>query len=527
MGTEMIEKVRELAEKGNQKIYKWVTPKLLAILLTIGNVISLIPLLQIARFNYPSADDYTNGSRCYHIWQSEHSFLKVLIEAFSRMTDEWLTWRGCFTSSFLSALPPNIWGEKMYFLTSYLVLGVLSVAVMFFFYELMVKGLGVDCYACHSISMITIFIMIQCMGIPGRAESFYWYSGAINYTFLFGLTLFFYGMLISIVVSGTKRKGIRLTLASVLGFLVAGGNQMTMLNVAVILVTVAVFVSVSKQWNKYRKLWIPMVSFGFGFLVGVAAPGNFVRASASSGMNPIKAICTSFYYCLDLMINQWTTWSVILLIICMVPIFWYMWENVKFEFPCPFLVVVFGYCLVSAMATPPLFILGNIEAGRIQGLMFLMYVLVLVLCVGYVTGWARCKWEDAQKKGKRVCEEKNRPWGIHGCQCILGCICFFLFGSLLFVIPEPHYYTVTSAMADMRDGAAAIYREELEERTQLYHDEKGKSLVVKPLSSQPRLLFFSDIDKDPEDWKNQGVCRYYGLNSVAVEEKDIKLSVTE
>lgn len=522
MNVVTIKKLKRLEKKGSQKSGKWITPKALAIFLTIGYVISLMPLLWISKFNYPSADDYTNGSRCYHVWEAGHSVLKVLAEAFSRTIDEWLTWRGCFTSSFLSALPPNIWGEKLYFLTTWVVLLTLSLATVFFFYELFVKGFGANKYVSHSVSMITLFIMVQCMGESGRAESFYWYSGAINYTFIQGLSLFFYGMLISIANSGGRKKGVKMIVTSALGFLTAGGNQMSMLNGAIVLVCVIVLLTASGKWKDYKKIWIPIVSFYVGFVLGVTAPGNFVRAGASSGMNPVKAIFVSFYYCLDLMINQWTTWSILLLVICMVPLFWHIAENADFKFPYPFLVVIFGYCMVSAMATPPLFIMGNIEAGRIQGLMFLVYVPVLVLCVGYVTGWIRQKWEGTQKSKEIFIGQENSFWGIHGCQWLAGCMIFFLFCSLISMIPEPHYYTFTSAIADIRDGSATAYGEELEERVKLYHNGAGEVLIVEPLSRRPQLLFFSDIETDPMDWKNRGICRYYDLDSVAVGESNIE-----
>lgn len=516
----MIEKIKRMVEKGNQCMVNWFTPKRVAICLTIGYVVSLIPLFWIGKYNFPSADDYTNGSRCYHVWEAEHSVFEVLKEAFSRTIDEWLTWRGCYTSSFFSSLPPSIFGERLYFLTTIIVLLMLTFATIFLFYEILVKGFGADRHASHSISMITLFIMVQCMGVSGRAESFYWYSGAINYTFTHGVLLFFYGTLVSAAVTDGKGKNIRLLLASILGFFAAGGNQMTMLNGAVVLAVLTAFLVIFKKWKAYGKLWIPIMCFYIGFIMAVAAPGNFIRADASIGMNPVKAVFVSFYYCLDLMIDQWTTWSVMILIISMVPFFWYMAGMIKFQFPCPYWVTVFGFCLVSAMATPPLFAVGNIEAGRLQGLMFLMYVPVLVLCVGYVTGWLRRRWERKQPDKGKGSREKKGFLGIHGCQWFAGCMVFFLFGSLILTIPEPCYYTVTSAITDIKDGSAKEYEKTLEERVRLYRSGEGKALVVEPLLKHPQLLFFSDIEKDPQDWKNRGICRYYGLDSVMVGERD-------
>lgn len=503
--------------KYREKIQKLLNPKYLAILLSIGYGISLIPLLWIAKYNYPSADDYTNGSRCYHVWEEGHSVLAVLGEALSRTIEEWRTWRGCFTSSFLSALPPNIWGEKMYFLTAWIVLLTLTIATVFFFYELLVKGFHADKYTSHSIAMLALFLTIQCMGESGRAEGFYWYSGAFNYAFIHSLSLLFYGFLIA--VSKGSRKRIRTVIAAVLGFLVSGGNQMTMLNVAIILFVVIIILSARKSWKTNRRLIAPIVSFYFGFVLSIIAPGNFVRGGSLQGMSPVKAILVSFYYCLDLMLNQWTTWSVIVLVACMVPLFWHMAGGISFHFRYPLIVVFFGYCVVSAMATPPLFVMGNIEAGRLKALIFLMYILVLTLCVGYVTGWVRQK----QEKSRENCAEKkemDNRYGVSSCLGLIGCMLFFLVASLITIIPEPHYYAFSSALTDLTSGTAERYGMEQQERTQRYHDKSEKELIVEPLSVHPALLFFSDIESDAGDWKNQGVCRYYGIDSVAVKEKN-------
>ncbi len=520
MGKPIEVRLSEWGKKIVSQIQKLLTPKGTAVLLTICYIISLIPLLWIAKYNYPSADDYTNGSRCYHVWEAGHSLIKVMGEAISRTADEWLTWRGCYTSSFLSALPPSIFGEKLYGLTAWIVLLTLSAATVFFFHEVLVKGFGADKYTSHSIAVLVLFLTVQCMGTHGRAEAFYWYSGAINYVFVHSLSLIFYGLLISSAFSNGRGRKIRLGFSAVLGFLVAGGNQMTMLNAAIVLITTMILITVHGKWKGNKGLMLPVAVFFVGFIIAAAAPGNFVRAGASQGMNPIKAIIVSFYYGLDLMLSEWTTWTVLLVVICMVPLFWHMAAQIRFPFRYPGIVVLYGYCVVSAMATPSLFVLGNIEAGRIQGLMFLMYGLVLSLCVGYVTGWARRKYDERTQetgdKSKKGLQARDK-YGINSCLCLGGCLAFLLAGSLITVIAEPDYYTFTSAVSDLINGSAAKYGQEQEERTRTYHSSSEGTLTVEPFSDPPVLLFFSDITQDPEDWTNLGVCRYYGLDSVIVQ----------
>ena len=502
-------KMRRSGEKWIKRIQKLLTPKRLAVFLTVVYVVSLVPLLWIAKYNYPSADDYTNGSRCHQIWEMGGSVFRVIGEALLRTVDEWFTWRGCYTSSFLSALPPNIWGDNLYFLTPWLVLLTLSGSMLYLLHEILVKAMKADQYTSHSISMLVLLITVQCLYEQGRVEAFYWYSGAINYTFVYGLSLLFYGLLISAGYAKGKKRTVRLILASVMGFLTAGGNQMTMLNAAIVMLVMIGIMICRKKWKEQLGLLLPIGTFFVGFVLAVIAPGNFVRAGAAAGMNPLKAIIVSLYGCLDLAIDEWTNWPLIVMVIVMIPLFWHIAEKSDFTFRYPMVVVFFGYGLVSAMLTPPLFALGNIEAGRIQALLYFMYVLVLTLCVGYITGWAQKKYHPCSGISENV-----------GIWCLLGCFAFLLFGSLITVIPEPHYYSATSAMTDLLNGSAGVYGAEQRGRTEFYHDRNNDMVEVDDFSEKPSLLFFSDITADENDWTNKGVARFYDLEAVVIKKDE-------
>ena len=191
-------------------------------------------------------------------------------------------------------------------------------------------------------------------------------------------------------------------------------------------------------------------------------------------------------------------------------LFWHITNNISFNFSYPLLWVVFGYCLVSAMITPPLFAVGNIEAGRLQAQIYLMYILTLTLCIGYVIGWIRKHFERWQKAAES--SSYNPESGIW----LLGCLIFLTFGSAITIIPEPHYYTCSSALTDLLNGNARTYKSDLEKRIKAYH-QKGDGIVqVDMLTVQPSLLYFVDITEDEQDWKNCGVARFYGLDGVAV-----------
>lgn len=245
-----------LLEKTEKRMVKIFTPKKMAILLTLIYAVSLIPLLVISQYNYPSADDYSIGSECHQIWMSTHSLLAVIGQGIVRAADDWLNWMGYFTSNYLMAIPPSTFGAGFYVLTAWIMLGMLTFSTIYLLHVIFVKVFRADKYVSLCVSMLMLFVTVQCM--VGRVEAFYWYSGAANYMFVHGMSLFFYGLLISAVYDKGKKRIFDLTAASVLGFLTGGGNQMTALNGAIVVLTAAGFLLIRRSGRnikRWHSLW--------------------------------------------------------------------------------------------------------------------------------------------------------------------------------------------------------------------------------------------------------------------------------
>ena len=86
--------------------------------------------------------------------------------------------------------------EKLYFLVAYFMIGILTFGVCYFFKSLIVYGFKGDKYLANAVSMITLIIMVHSLQADGsRVEAFYWYSGAANYIFMFGMGAFWIGFL--------------------------------------------------------------------------------------------------------------------------------------------------------------------------------------------------------------------------------------------------------------------------------------------------------------------------------------------
>ncbi|MCH5250734.1 MAG: hypothetical protein J1E98_12405 [Lachnospiraceae bacterium] len=502
-----------------------ITPGRLLCLLIVVFIAGLIPLFWIGVYNYPVADDYTFGAACRGVWMESHSAIAVIVRAATRAWEYYQNWTGCLSSSFFMALQPAVFGEGLYKITPVLMVGIISLGTVYLMNIIFVKLLKANAYLSNSIIVLMLLVTIQRMPEPG--EGLFWYNGALHYTFMHGISLFFYGLLLSAFMQKSERKKCRdFIISAILGFIVGLGNYMTALNVGIVLAMLIFAIVLLKRFKQQRLILIPAVVFYLAFIMNITAPGNALREAVSEGMSPFKAIFVSFYYVLDYCIGEWTGWAELVFVILIATFFWNASKGIDFKFPCPLFVILLNYCILAAMITPPLYGTGNIEAGRIQSLVYIMYILLLTLTVCYVTGWAQKRFDENRTVALDEAAKVNSTaekllakdfLSVNSKITVTACIVFLLFGSLLCVIPQPEYYTCSIAAVDLLNGNAAAYGEAMQERVEIYNTSAGLDVEVAPLPAKPKLICTSDISIDNEDWVNAGVCRFYGLNSVCIE----------
>ena len=160
----------------------------------ILTVASIIPLLMISLYNHPSADDFAYAAETHMVWKSTRNMFLVLKQAVATSVKYWNRWQGLYTSAFLLALEPGIFGEQYYRITGFLTVGTIVVSNLIFSFYILHKRLGTDKLSALTLGMLISFLMLQWM--PSTVEGLYWYNGAVNYTFFFGLLL----LLICVVI---------------------------------------------------------------------------------------------------------------------------------------------------------------------------------------------------------------------------------------------------------------------------------------------------------------------------------------
>ena len=482
--------------------------KNLSTILTVFYVLCIIPMIILGFYNFPSADDFSMALETHQKFMQTGNVFAALGYGLYMGYWYYMNWTGYFFSAALTALCPGIFTEGLYVLTTMIMLGSLTLGVFFFFDACIVKKLGLSKYFSRSISVLSLLLMIQSMPMGGpRNEAFYWYSGSINYCFMFGLGLFWTGLMIRLF---DKKSNALLVGAGILGFLLGGANYMTALSLAVMSAAFVVMDVLERRKDSSKEksfIWIPALCNILGLVVSAAAPGNKVRGEMLSSMNPVVAIIRSVYHVFDVCIDQWMRWEVIVLLAAVAVICFTAGRFLKLQFRHPFLFSTFCFLMVAVNIVPPLYAIGSFEAGRMISVIWMQFVLMMVLIVMYVSMWLS-QLLAKENSGREDTLGKNAAAGL------LSLLAVLVVGSLLCVYVDRDYFTSTSAIADLVNGDAAIYAAENRERLQVLKDPAVTDAQLKQHSVKPALLYFSDISEDQEDWVNKAVAEYYEKTSV-------------
>lgn len=143
--------------------------------LAVVLVASLVPLLAIAQYSHPSADDYPYALATHAAWQETGSIWAVLRAAAHTVVQRYQTWQGSFSAIFLFALQPAIFGEGLYGLGTVFLLGAAMAAVAAAVAALH-RVTGAPLSTCAVLGLLYALVCIQFL--PSPAQGYYWWNGA-------------------------------------------------------------------------------------------------------------------------------------------------------------------------------------------------------------------------------------------------------------------------------------------------------------------------------------------------------------
>lgn len=483
---------------------EWISLKVISYTVTGIFFALLIPLFWIGIYNFPSADDFSVGMAASRVWQQNHSVFETIIEAFRETGKLYMGWTGTFSTVFMMALCPAVFGKEMYVIVPFLMIVLLSFSMWYFIHTILRVKLHANKYLTNIIAMIIMLFTIQ--GMPSAVEGFYWYTGAVHYIFPFSFLLLFLSVLLKEKPNSTfRQKFTKIVILSLLGIFIGGGNFMTALILMIICSFIVCKWIVCKEVEK-RIYLIPILLSIIAFFVNVLAPGNSVRQDVASGFGPIRAIYMSFYYCFHAVWNFTLCWKTVCFVLLLLPFVWMFVKSTNLSFKYPVLVIIVSICLMSALFTPCLYGVGNVDAGRLQDTIYIAFVILLVTNLIYILGWV-------SKKMIHTSSEESIITSKYYMLFFAGATFLTIVISIIFIHKDPNYYVTASAMHSLTSGQAAKYGEETQERLVQLLDQQQKDIAFHPFTNPPYVLFFGDITDNVDDWTNKAICQFYKKDS--------------
>ena len=476
---------------------KWKPYIFLTILL-----LSLIPLIWLGRYNYPTGDDYYYGAETHLVWQQTGSIIQTLDAACAGVADSYQIWQGTYSALFLMYLAPNVFSNTAYHLVTFVILLLLCGGIFYLLCPLLRRFLPGTCGEWITVSSILSFLCIQT--VEFQCDSFYWYNGSMYYTGFFAVTLFFLGTLFRYLDNGKRILLLPLLLFAVF---LGGGNYVSLLPCMLLSVTITLLLLLQKNKKAYI-CGITSVVLLLSFAVSAMAPGNHVRQSGMWKIPAWKAIAK----CLLQGIRYTFAWTGLwwaLAALLLLPVFLRILQKKNGAFfSHPILFTGYAYGLFCSMSCPLFYTMNSTGPGRAVAIVYYMFLLISFAVLFYWIGFVLLKMQARPNPSEKI-EVSGK----------LNTACYLAMAVLLFSIPCTGLWQETSAMKAIRvltDGEAAAYAAEYEDRLLLLNDPEVTDVVLTPFIHQPALIYTGDLPGDPEDPTSRKVAQYFQKTSLYV-----------
>lgn len=497
-------------------LMKWrISNRVLCLLVVALLLVSLVPLYALSFFNHACYDDFGFSIRTHEAVRAGGGFLGAVKAAFENTVTIRNTWEGTYTSSFISALQPAIFGEGNYWLTTAILLTFFLFSLWCFLRESLRFRLGASATAYWLVFACAAFVMIQF--VPDLSEAFFWFNGGVAYTLMWSLMLVRLSVWLRMERAASKAgQVIWSVLLVIFSVLVGGSKYSTVLFALLVDVLLLVYAFHGKRPLRLVQLLCTLVMAGL-MVFSALAPGNAVRAATlSGGMSPVMAIAQAMFFGISLL-GHW--FSLPLVAVWGIAI-WQLsgaLKNSRLSFRYPLLITAVGICLFCAQLTPTLVTGNYLGDGRSVNTYYFGYVLLFTGLVLYWAGWLLRKQENGDLSWLRCPDSESlRVTAALALAVLLavGCICYHPDGSLSY---GPQNMSSGSALRSLASGEAAAYDEAMDHRDQEMNDPTITDAVLRPVTTIPA-AFMGDAPVDEMgDYVQTLYAEYYLKDSVTIE----------
>lgn len=505
--------MEELRDRLKRMVFWKPDVRLVAFISVIMLGLLLIPLLRIAFYSIPWYDDYMYGVWVKNFLEQDYSLKSVLDGANYCMRMEWYAWQGTFSSIFLMALVPMVWGEKYYFLGPLFLILILTVAVMVCVTVLLRRVLNAD-----RASAVTVAAGVTAMAlvlIYQPTHAFYWYNGGVHYIAMHSFLLLLITAWVSLLSCRGRMKTILLILWTLLGAVLAGGSNYVTSLQGMLIGLGMLGIGCLLRRKQTLRLLPSVIVYAAAFYISVSAPGNQVRGAVyeDCGMSTdaVTAILNSFVEAVRFMkVFSWQMTLAVMLLLA--PIIWRCVRKSSCRFRWPGLVLLLSFCLYATGFTSSLYVTGAVVLARVVNVAKITYQILVILNEVYWMGWVcrRMERRAAADEGARkdpVDTSKSVPL-----------VFFAAVGVLMLGIfaadpqKEAHFSSWT-AYHYVHTGEANEFHKQYLRRIEEIKNG-GEIVTVAPYVYRPWILATSDLSEDPGSEQNTAMANWYKKQAI-------------
>lgn len=477
--------------------------KAIALFLATVFILSLIPMLIISFYNFPSADDFSYGLLAAQAWRESGSLINVVGAAVETVVKYYEKWQGTFTATFLFALTPSVFSERAYFLITFILIGMLIFSTMFISKTLLMDYLRADKWQWLIITLIPLGVSMQLL--PSAFQGFFWWNGAVFYTFFYSLALVYFALMLKVLKSDRRRIGHIIAIV-LLAFLLGGGSY----PVALVSCEISFLFALTAFIKRNKNAAISAAGFVFslaGLAVSAFAPGNAVRQTAFEGLLPLEAITMSFSKAFNTL-GTWLSAPLILCFLLIAPLLFSIASKLDFSFRFPLLVTILSFGVFSSFFTPSLYAMGDsMIPDRYLNIIYYAFYWLLIINLFYYAGWLNARFPRLFSDVGARLSKYTMP-----------IVCVAVIVACFLSYNQVYMFTTISAANSLSSGEARAYYQEQTARLALYKDPEVSVVEVRDIISQPYVLYDSDfhVTVNEKNWCNVATAKYYNKEKVVL-----------
>lgn len=477
---------------------KLFSEKYLTYFFVVIFILTLIPLSYLSFINRATGDDYWYGHYTRIAWQSSHSLIAIIKASFDTIKQFYYSWQGTWFTIFLFTLQPEVFSDKAYFITAFLMLFLWIGSTFLIFRELLVVKIGMDKWSYRLFTII--FLMVSIQFIPSTRSAIFWFNGGAHYMIPFAMCQFLAYALLHFSQKYSLKWYI---IICILMTLLGGANYQAAILGLIITFYLGIAAFLNHNNKRIFALFFPIALEITGLIISMRAPGNKVRGGEDFGFSLAKGFLTIGLSFIEGIrdigdyINNSSLIFIGLILIFLISLNAFR-KNEYQIINHPVIASLALFCLYSSMQAPAIYA-GVEVSGGVYNMNYQMFLLTASGILLIISQCIAVKYHDFISK-------------FYGKIIFLGmalCMIIFVLGR-----SDLKTSTLWVSMEYIISGQAADYREQMNLQTDMLVDENVTDVILPQINNIQGPLMHMPVTSNPDAWTNTVTSNFYGKNSV-------------